>query len=197
MRRNKKVTPPQSATLKNIGIFTVQDAEKRQINRIKLYRWVKEEKIRKVAAGLFLHPDSELSYEDLDYAVACMKFGTKSAVGGLSALFKHGLIEQVPSQIWMLVPTNVKTQNIRYRCIRIGGNLRLGIDDHGHFRMAGVERAILEAMKYSTKFGERIAIQSARKAIQDQKTTPKKLGEMAKKLNLEKIFSKFWEAIVA
>lgn len=62
--------------------------------------------------------------------------------------------------------------------------------------MTNIERTIIEALRYSSKLGPRLAINAARKALQDNLTTERKLGEMATKLKLRPVIEKFWEAIV-
>ncbi len=182
--------------LEKLGIFSTQDAVNAGISQPTLSRLVKAEKLIRLEHGLFLHPEAKIDLSELDFAIACAKLGKKSVIGGLSALFRYGLISQVPDQIWILVPVSVKSNNPLYRCIRTKLNLTLGVVNSRFYRITNIERTLIEALNYSTKIGASLAVGAVRKAIEEGKTTEKKLYEMAKLLGAEKVFSKYWEVIV-
>ena len=134
----------------------------------------------------------------MDFAIACSHFGSKSVIGGLSALFYYGLIEQAPEQIWLIVPSARKNESTqkKYKCLRTHTSLRIGIDKKAYFRISTVERTLLEAMKFSTKIGQRTVISSIRKALKERLTTEKKLAQMSSRLKMKNVLQKYWEAIV-
>ncbi len=101
---------------------------------------------------MYLHADGNLG-RDIDYQVACTKFGPKSAIGGLTALFHYGLIEQVPGQVWVLVPPNQITHARLYRLIRTKINPDRGIINENGYRIVSVERAVLEGLKMAKEIG--------------------------------------------
>ena len=195
MRKNTNPTPN---SLKPLGLFDSKEAiEKAGISQPTLSRWVKRGEILRAGRGLYFHPKSKVKSDILDFAVACYKFGPTSAIGGLTALFHYQLIEQVPRQIWVMVPPNRPDRNKLYRCLRTKTSLAHGIDTFDSYRITNMERTLVEAFKFASKIGPRIAIQATRKALKENRTTEKKLGEMAKKLKLESAFQKYWEAIVS
>jgi predicted transcriptional regulator of viral defense system len=190
--KNKKVEK-----IKNSGLVSSREVQNQlNITQSALSRLVKAGEIIKLSYGLYAHPSIEIPPEDLDFAIACSKFGNKSTIGGLSALFQYGLIDQAPSQVWVIVPIDKANNNSLYRVIRTKLSFKHGIDSLKFYRMTNVERTILEALKYSEKIGPRIAIGAARSALQRGLTTEKKLGEMAKNLKLHFVLKKYWEAIV-
>lgn len=65
----------------------------------------------------------------------------------------------------------------------------------GVVRIAGVERALVNAFLFSGKFTLQHAFYAARRAFADQKTTPEKLLSLARSLNLENCILKHWEAL--
>ena len=194
--RSKKLTHNPDV-FKNKGVFSLEGVKKLGISHQTLYRWIEQGKIQQVGRGTFLHSSSELPPEEYDYATACAKFGTQAAIGGLTALFKYGLIEQVPQQVWVVVPSNRKTSQGIYRCLRTTTKFKEGIENFGHYRITNIERTLLEALKFASKIGPRVAIHATRKAIQDGLTTEMKLGKLADKLKLRKVFEKYWEAIIS
>ena len=185
--------------LQSMGLFKPDEAQKKiGISQSTLSRWVDKGFIKHVSRGLYLHPQSSVLPEHLDFAIACSHFGPKSAIGGLSALFYYGLIEQAPQQVWLVVPSSRKDESIqrKYKCLRTQTSLRIGIDKKKYFRITNVDRTLLEAMKFATKIGQRTAISSTRKALQERLTTEKKLVQMSSRLKMKNVLEKYWEAIV-
>ena len=188
-----------SKKLQSMGLFRLSEAQKKVgVSQSTLYRWVDRGLIKHVSRGLYIHPKSSILSEYLDFAIACSHFGPKSAIGGLSALFHYGLIEQVPQQVWLVVlPFRKDESNQRkYKCLRTQTSLRIGIDKKKNFRITNVDRTLLEAMKFATKVGQRTAMSSARKALREGLTTEKKLAQMSHRLKMKNVLDKYWEAIV-
>ncbi len=184
-------------SIKDLGIVTAKQIQKKLgISQPTLSRWVKSGDLLKLSHGFYAHPKFEIPPEELDFAVACAKFGPKSTIGGLTALFHFGLTEQPPAHVWIVVPPIKAYSNAYYRTLRTKTSSNLGIDTSKFYRITCIERTIIEALKFSTKIGLRVAINAARTALRDGKTTEKKLGEMAKKMKSRAVFEKYWESIV-
>ena len=186
--------------IQSMGLFKPDEAQKKiGISQSTLSRWTRKGLIKHVSRGLYIHPQSSVLPEYLDFAIACSHFGSKSIIGGLSALFYYGLIEQAPEQVWLIVPSSRKDESIqkKYKCLRTHTSLRIGIDKKAYFRISNVERTLLEAMKFATKIGQRTAISSVRKALKERLTTEKKLAQMSSCLKMKNVLQKYWEAIVA
>ena len=185
--------------LQSIGLFKFNDVYRKiGISQSTLSRWVNKGFIKRMSRGLYIHPQSSVLPEHLDFAIACSHFGLKSAIGGLSALFYYGLIEQAPEQVWLIVPSSRKDESSqkKYKCLRTHISLRIGIDKKKYFKITNIERTLLEAMKFATKIGQRTAISSARKAFKEGLTTEKKLAQMSSRLKMKNVLKKYWEAIV-
>lgn len=182
---------------KHKGLFSLADVRKAGISHQTLYRWLNDGKVRRVGRGIFLHSDSGIPPEEHDYAAACAKFGPRSAIGGLTALFQYGLIDQAPHQIWIIVPSQKKTSQEIYRCLRTTTPLKDGIEHKGHYRITNIERTLLESLKFASKIGTRLALYATRRALHDGLTTEARLGRMASKLNLRKVLEKNWDLFQA
>ncbi len=189
------MTPKQETLLKKLGPFSLSQAEEIGISQQELSRLVKEEKIERMERGIYLHPKAKVSRE-IDFQIACTKFGPKSVVGGLTALFYYNLANQVPQQTWVLVPPEQRSHAKGYRLIRTKTPLDVGVFQGDGFRIVSIERAIAEGFKLASKIGERTAIKAARIAIQQKQTTLKKIGVMAKELGLDAYLTKYFEAII-
>ena len=185
--------------LQSIGLFKPDEVQKKiSVSQSTLSRWVSKGFIKHVSRGLYIHPQSSVLPEHLDFAIACSHFGSKSVIGGLSALFHYGLIEQAPEQVWLIVPSSRKDESTqkKYKCLRTHTSLRIGIDKKKYFKITNIERTLLEAMKFATKIGQRTAISSARKAFKEGLTTEKKLVQISSRLKMKNVLKKYWEAIV-
>ena len=185
--------------LQSMGLLKPDEVQKKiGISQSTLSRWVDKGLIKHVSRGLYIHPQTSVLPEHLDFAIACSRFGFKSAIGGLSALFYYGLIEQAPEQVWLIVPPARKDESNqkKYKCLRTQTSLRIGIDKKKDFKITNVERTLLEAMKFAIKIGQRTAISFARKALKERLTTKKKLVQMSSRLKIKNVLEKYWEAIV-
>ncbi len=190
------MTKGQESKLKKLGVFTLAQAQKLGLSQQSLSKLVQKEKLRRVSRGLYLHPKAHIDRE-IEFQIACAKFGSNSAIGGLSALFYYNLAEQVPQQTWVIVPPEKITSQKEYRLIRTKTSLDKGVVTGKGYRIVSIERAIIEGLKLATKIGERTAIKAARDAIKDRQTTLTKIGKMAKDLKLDSVLTKYFEAIVA
>lgn len=190
------VAKEQESKLKDLGIFNLATAEEIGISHQKLSRWVQQEKVLRMGRGIYFHSDSNIERE-IDFQVACQKFGPSSAIGGLSALFYYHLIEQVPEQTWVLVPPPKKSSEKGYRLLRTKTRLDQGIVQGNGYRIVSIERAILEGLRLASKIGERTALKAVRQAIAQNLTNLNQIGAMAKELKLDSYLTKYFEAIVA
>lgn len=185
----------QESKLKKLGIFTLAQAKEFGLSQQSLSRLVEAQRIKRVTRGIYLHPDADL-HGDVGFQVACAKFGSNAAIGGLSALFHYNLAEQVPGHIWVVVPPEKRTREHGYRLIRTNVKLDQCVMNENGYRIVSLERAILEGLKFITKIGERTAIKAARDALGKGRTTEMKLGKSAKLLGLESVLAKYLEVIV-
>lgn len=185
--------------LKEVGVFRIMDSYiKSCISQATLSRWVKKDIIKRLARGIYVHSDIKIEAENLDYIVACARFGKQAVIGGLSALYSYGLIEQVPNQVWVVTTPNKKneTYKSKYRLVRTTTNLNYGIKYQKFYKITNIERTLIECMKFSTKIGLSLVLSATRRAIEQGITSEVKLGKMAKKLGLTKVLLKHWDAIV-
>lgn len=189
------MSPTQDAKLKQLGLFTLADAKKVGVDQPSLSRLTQAGTLQRVGRGIYLHSKARLSPAIVAFQIAQIKFGKDSAIGGPSALFHYNLIEQVPGQTWVIVPPKTRTTERIYRLIRTKTDTRTGIISENGYRIASVERALIEALKFSTKIGERTALKAVRTALTKRMTTEAKLGQMAKALKLESVFVRYFEAI--
>lgn len=176
-------------------LFTREDALNAGFTRRDLARKMQERLIMRLAHGLYLDATTGIPAEHIDFVVAQYKFGKSAAIGGLTALFYHGLINQPPQQVWVIVPPEIRTKDRRYRLIRTQGRLDIGFETHGLFRICDINRTLAEAFKFASKVGLINAIGATTRAIKEKKTTFPEIMAMARELGYEKAVLKHWEAL--
>ncbi|NOT48357.1 MAG: hypothetical protein HOP17_11480 [Acidobacteria bacterium] len=181
--------------LRKLGIFTLAQGKLVGISQQDISRLVAAKELVRLGRGIYLHPKALLE-NDVGFQIAYSKFGLGSAIGGLSSLYHYNLAEQVPGEIWVMVPPEKRTRETGYRLIRTKTRLDKQIVDEKGYRIVTVERAVLEALKFITKIGERTALKAAREALTSRKTTETKLAKAAKELELESILARHLEVIV-
>lgn len=185
----------QVPKLKKLGVFTLDQGKSLGISQQDISRLVAAKDLVRLGRGIYLHPKASLD-NDVGFQIAFSKFGPDSAIGGLSALYHYNLAEQVPGEIWVMVPPDKRTRETGYRLIRTKTILDKQIVDEKGYRIVTVERSVLEALKFITKIGERTAVKAAREALATRKTTESKLSKAAKELELESLLAKHLEVIV-
>ena len=188
------VDKQQEPKIKKLGVFTLAQGKALGISQQDISRLVAAKNLVRLGRGIYLHPNAHLD-RDVGFQIAHSKFGPDSAIGGLSALYHYNLAEQVPGEIWVLVPPGKRTRVKGYKLLRTKTRLDKEIIDEKGYRIVTVERAVLEALKFITKIGERTAIKAARESLAKRKTTEAKLATSAKDLGLESILAKHLEVI--
>jgi predicted transcriptional regulator of viral defense system len=183
--------------LRNLGVFTTSEAIDAGFSQPTISRKAVLGEIIRLAHGFYVHPEAKLNLKDIDFILACKRFGAAAYIGGLSSLFRHGLINQVPDRVWVVVPAAVKSMDSRYRCIRSTHVSQAGVVNYKNFRMANVHRSIIDGLYYSAKIGRKTAISAARKALREGMTSEKNLYEIAKKADFLKTLDQYWDAITS
>ena len=181
--------------IKKLGVFTLAQGKAAGISQQDISRLVAKRDLVRLGRGIYLHPKASLD-KDVGFQIAYSKFGPDSAIGGLSALYHYNLAEQVPGEIWVIVSPEKKTRETGYKLFRTKTRPDKQIIDEKGYRIVTIERAVLEALKFITKIGERTAIKAARDALATRKTTEAKLVKAAKELELESVLAKHLEVIV-
>lgn len=184
----------QESTIRKGGIFTLAQGKEIGLSQQDISRLVAAKDLKRVGRGIYLHPDANLD-RDVGFQIASAKFGPEAAIGGLSALYHYNLAEQVPAQIWVLVPPEKRTRIRGYKLVRTKTRLDREIVNEKDYRIVTLERAVLEGLKLMTKIGERTAIKAARESLASRQTTEMKLAKSAKELGLESVLAKHLEVI--
>ena len=184
-------------TISRNGAFTLKEARAAGIPHATLLRMLKRGEVVRVERGLYAVPGKEPEGESGDYVIATRKFGKEVVIGGLSALSHYKLIDEVPTQIWVLVPVSVRTSDKKYRLLRTKRDLDLGTKEESGYRIATIERALIDSLIFVSKIGERVAKTAIVRALRKKLTTPKKLFKTAEELKALSNLEREWQSILA
>jgi len=183
--------------LKTKGILKTKELLKYNISESTLSRLVKNGKLERLSKGFYVHPESTaIKLEEFDYIFACTKFGKKSVIGGITALYHYGLIDKVPTQTWVIVKKGIRTKDKRFKLINVKKIINEGVIDNLNYKITTIERTIVDAFVYSNRIGLRTAIEVITKAINKKMSSIDKITAIAKKTKQEKALIKNWESII-
>ena len=198
MKKKAKKTGSSTAiaALKAKKTFRLADALRLGISQATLSRLVAKGIIGRSGRGIYYSPDIEWKDSvELDFVTASELFSKKTYIGGLSALHYYDLIHTPPRQVWVVAPIEKKSADKRYRIIRTRLSQKTGITVSDDYRIASIERAIIDAFYFSYIWGKPLALRAAREAIISGKTTTQKLSQMAAKLRCGRLFDKYRDFI--
>jgi predicted transcriptional regulator of viral defense system len=181
--------------LRDLGVFRSTQAEALGFSRWTLARLAERGDLVRVERGIYHHRDADVDPATLGYVAACLRVGPDALIGGLTSLFHYVLIEQIPTQVWVILPTTNRGKFPQYRLLHTKHDPTVGVTEQGGFRMATVERSIVEAFAYATKIGLSIAITAGRTALREGKATEKSLWETAEALGRVGVIRNNWEAL--
>ena len=150
------------------GILRSRDLTQLGIPRMTLTRLVRTGLLLRLARGLYMHPEAELT-EHHSLAEAC-KLVPHGVICLLSALRFHGMTTQAPYEVWMAIDRKARkpqTDSLALHIVRFPIQaLRLGIERH---EIEGVDvvltspaRTVVDCFRYRNKVGLDIAVEALR-----------------------------------
>jgi predicted transcriptional regulator of viral defense system len=195
-RKTSNKTIKALLKLKKLPLFALSTAKHLGLSQPTVARLLKKGVINRIGPGIYQVNDTEaFDPATVDYVKATEQFGNTVVVGGLTALYLYGLIDEVPEQIWLLVPPSVRSTDSQYRTIRTTRNLSVGVLRKKGFKIASLDRAIIDAFIFSTKIGASTGLSAAVRALRRKHTTERKMFEMARSLGVLKRVISAWESV--
>jgi predicted transcriptional regulator of viral defense system len=188
---------PLLAQLAKLPSFTLAEANEAGLSHPEVLRLLEEKKVTRLQRGIYSVAGNEPVGEEGDYALADRKLEGRGVIGGLTALSHYSLLDESPSQIWVLVPPEVRTTDKKYRLLRTSRDLTEGVQDKGQYRISTLERALIDALVYATKIGEQVGQLAILRALRRKLTTPEKIFSMANKMDKLPVLEKVWPSILA
>lgn len=183
------------------GIIKISALAQMGITRATVSRLVSENKLEKIATGLYCLPDAEFSEKEsliivasrVPQAVFCL----------LSALQLHGLTTQLPRKVWFAMPKGSHTPKINYPPVKMIQYSNKAYDqgvemiesDKIKLNVYNPAKTIADCFKHRTTIGIDVAIEALKEAYDKNKVTTDELWHYAKICRVANVMRPYLEAI--
>ena len=140
-------------------------------------RLVQKGELERVARGLYLKPDSEITEHHGLVEAACLV--PRGIVCLLSALSFHNLTTQSPFEVWLALDVKSKRlPKIAYPPLHVvwfsGRALTFGVEEHvleGHpVKITSAAKTVADCFKYRHKIGIDVAVEALRDYLRGAKS---------------------------
>lgn len=168
------------AIIREAGIMRSRDLMVHGLPRVALTRLQRRGRIRRIAKGLYVAADAELS-EHHSLAEACARI-PGGIVCLLSALRFHRLTTQSPHEVWIAIDVKARKPRVvdlPLRMIRFSGDaLTYGVEEHRvegiSVRVTSPAKTVTDCFKFRNKVGLAVAIE----ALRDYRRARKSMDEL-------------------
>ena len=170
------------ALVRQAGVLRAKDLETHGISRVVLTRLHQKARLKRVARGLYVLPDADLSeYHTL--AEACKRV-PHGVVCLLSALRFHGLTTQAPFEVWLALDVKARKPRLQappLHIVRFSSKaLHFGVEKRSvegvTVHMTSPAKTVADCFKYRNKIGLDVAME----ALKDYRRARKSLDELWK-----------------
>jgi predicted transcriptional regulator of viral defense system len=183
------------------GTLRPRDLARHDIPPDYLDRLYRSGRVDRVARGLYVWPDAEVS-EHHSLAEAA-RLIPKGVVCLLSALRFHGLTTQSPREVWLTLPSKAwapKADYPRLRIIRaIGPALTAMVQDHrvegGAVKVYSPAKTVADCFKHRSKVGLDVALEALRDVLRGRKATMDELWAAARVCRMENVMRPYLESL--
>lgn len=166
--------------------FTYQDAVREGLTKYDLTQLMQNGIIERIARGVYIPEDFDSTEPEGQYLLATVQCGTPSAICLLSALDHYHVTDQIPRQVWMMVPQSKRIQSGTVKLIRARNpKWDVGIDKTNPYWITTLPRTLVECLLYKHRIGSDVAISALKTAVKEKKTTLSDVLKMAGDLGVQ------------
>lgn len=187
-----------SATM---GAFRLADARAQGIHPETVYRLVRRGELERVGRGLYRAAEAMVTeHHGLVLATMVVPNGV---VCLLSALSFHELTTQLPFEVWMALDRRAAAPRdpaVQVRIMRFSGAaLTLGIEaqelEGTRVRVYSAAKTIIDCFRYRNLVGMDVAVEALRDCLQQNKSSPGELWELARACRIGSVIRPYIEAL--
>lgn len=183
------------------GVVRMSDLTRKGITRATFSRLVSENKLEKLAPGLYCLPGTEFSENESLIIIASR--APQAVFCLLTALQIHNLTTQLPRKIWIAMPKGSHAPKIEYPPVKMvqysGEAYSEGIEivesDNISLRVYNVAKTIADCFKHRNKIGLDVAMEVLKEAYTKNKVTADELWRYAKICRVANVMRPYIEAI--
>lgn len=189
------------AVARDCGIARSRDFEAAGVPRIYLQRLRDEGLLTQPGRGLYALAGSDFSaHHSLAEAAKTVPTGV---IGLLSALQFHELTTQLPSQVWMLLPSKAwapRRSPVTLKILRASGEaLKAGVEqqlvDRVVVPITSPAKTVADCFKYRGKIGLDIAIEALRDCLTKKRATRDEIWRYAAIDRVQNVIRPYLEAL--
>lgn len=184
-----------------MGVLRPRDLVPHGISRTYLSRLCAAGKLRRIARGLYVLPDSEVT-EHHSLVEACKRV-PKGVVCLLSALRYHELTTQAPFEVWLAIGEKSWRPRVEFPPLRIvrfsQPALEAGVNK---YEIEGVAvrvyipaKTVADCFKYRNKIGLDVAIEALRECLRSRRCTMDDLWQYAKICRVQNVMRPYLESL--
>jgi predicted transcriptional regulator of viral defense system len=183
------------------GMLRTSEAIALGVHPRTLYHLRDSDRLVLVSRGLYRLADlPELSEPDL---VSVASRVPQAVICLISALAFHEITTEVPHEVYVALPRQVKRPRMDYPPLRVfwfsGPSLTSGIEssevDSVSIKVYGPEKTVADCFKFRHKIGLDVAIEALRLCRERKGSTPRKLLHYARICRVEQIMRPYLEAV--
>ena len=166
-----------------------------------LYRLRDEHALSEISRGLFrLTEMGDLSEEPL---VAVSKKAPQGVICLISALAFHGITTQIPHQVFVALPRDIKAPKIKSPSLRVfhysEPSYVAGIETHlldgVQVKIYSPEKTVVDCFKFRNKIGLDVALEALKLCIEKYKSRPAQFMELARICRVARIMKPYLEVL--
>lgn len=146
------------------------DLESAGLSRAELSQYTRHGLIKRLRRGVYCLPDYQQSeYGDL---LIVAKMNPLALMCLLTALRLHNLTTQIPSEIWLGLPSKARIPRLEYPALRVirfsPASLAWGVEtrliEGIPLRVTSIEKTIADCFKYRARVGLDVALEALKEA---------------------------------
>jgi predicted transcriptional regulator of viral defense system len=185
----------------NAGLLRARDLDKYGIPRTSLRILQDKGLIRRVARGLYVAEDADVTGEH-SYAEAA-KAVPQGVICLLSALRMHALTTQAPFEVWMAIDVKARKPKVEHPPLRIarfsGAALTAGIQERTiegvTVKLYSPAKTVADCFKFRNKIGLDVALEALRECLRQRKATRDEIHRMAQVCRVANVMRPYMESL--
>ena len=198
---NDTYTRYEKMFAENSGILRASAAVELGVPRHIIYRMLEKGLLIREAQGIYRLPGSDLTANPDLVKSACVYH---AVICLISALYFHELTTQIPHQIHIALPRNVKTPKIIYPPIKTfhysGRAYEEGIEEHFldgvKTRIYSREKTIADCFKFREKIGPDIALEALKDYLKQPRANIQLVIKYARVDRVDKVMRPYLESLI-
>jgi predicted transcriptional regulator of viral defense system len=166
--------------------FSYQEALAAGLTKYALKKLLTAGAIEKIGRGIYQLVEQNNDWDESRYRSAMLRCGQPATICLLSALEHYHVTDQIPKQIWVLVPASKRVAANDLRLVRSRNpQWDIGIRKLKHYWITTLERTLIDGLLYKRLIGSQVAIDAIKQAVSQKKIKLGDLYDMAKQMNVE------------